>query len=156
MMTTPAHTQEKFTWLFLATPKNHECTPIVLRTMADTEESARDTFPGWDLIFAAKIRTESPFMDSWIDSDSGTIWQLTSDKMPPSSAFLDCSIFEGTTPKVSATSREKNADEKLQIIWTLAVAARYLRATEWSHEMQVEMLDLIEEISSAAQGVDHA
>ncbi|QPG07916.1 host cell division inhibitor Icd-like protein [Klebsiella pneumoniae subsp. pneumoniae] len=74
--------------------ENHECTPIVLRTMADTEESARDTFPGWDLIFAAKIRTESPFMDSWIDSDSGTIWQLTSDKMPPSSAFLDCSIFE--------------------------------------------------------------
>ena len=156
MMTTPAHTQEKFTWLFLATPKNPECTPIVLRTMADTEESARDTFPGWDLIFAAKIRTESPFMDSWIDSDSGTIWQLTSDKMPPSSAFLDCSIFEGTTPKVSATSREKNADEKLQIIWTLAVAARYLRGTEWSHEMQVEMLDIIEEISSTAQGVDHA
>lgn len=156
MMTTPTHSQTKFTWLFLATPKNHECTPIVLRTMADTEEAARDTFPGWDLIFAAKIRTESPFMDSWIDSDSETIWQLTSDKIPPSSTFLSCSIFEGTMPNVSTTSREKNADEKLEIIWTLAVAARYLRATEWSHEMQVEMLDLIEGISSVAQGVDHA
>ncbi|HHP5654567.1 TPA: hypothetical protein ACSC6J_001871 [Klebsiella quasipneumoniae] len=58
--------------------------------------------------------------------------------------------------KVSTSTHEKSANEKLQIIWTLAVAARYLRATEWSHEMQVEMLDLIEEISSAAQGVDHA
>ncbi|SLO91066.1 Uncharacterised protein [Klebsiella pneumoniae] len=58
MMTTPTHSQTKFTWLFLATPKNHECTPIVLRTMADTEEVARNMFPGWDLTFAAKIRTE--------------------------------------------------------------------------------------------------
>ncbi|HCM5869906.1 TPA: hypothetical protein N3X36_005343 [Klebsiella pneumoniae] len=58
--------------------------------------------------------------------------------------------------KVSTSTHEKSADEKLQIIWTLAVAARYLRGTEWSHEMQVEMLDLIEGISSVAQGVDHA
>ena len=58
--------------------------------------------------------------------------------------------------KVSTSNHEKTADEKLQIIWTLAVAARYLRGTEWSHEMQVEMPDLIEGISSSSQGVDHA
>lgn len=156
MMTTPTHTKTKFTWLFLATPKKHECTPIVLRTQADSEEAARNTFPGWDLVFAAKIRTESPFQDSWIDSDSGSVWQLMSDKIPPSSTFLDASIFRGAMLKVSATIHEKNADEKLQTIWTLAVAARYLRGTEWSHEMQVEMLDLIEGISSSSQGVDHA
>ncbi|WP_339353032.1 host cell division inhibitor Icd-like protein, partial [Klebsiella pneumoniae] len=45
----------KFTWLFLATPKKHDCSPIVLRTQADSEEAARNTFPGWDLVFAAKI-----------------------------------------------------------------------------------------------------
>lgn len=104
----------KYTWLFLATPKKHDCTPIVLRTMADTEEEARDTFPCWNLTFAAKIRTES---------------------------------------SVSARDCDKSADEKLQSIWTLAVAARYLRGTEWSEEIQVEMLDLIEGISSSAQGV---
>ncbi len=59
-------------------------------------------------------------------------------------------------PNVSTSTHEKSADEKLEIIWTLAVAARYLRGTEWSHEMQVEMLDLIEGISSSSQGVDHA
>ncbi|MEG0870360.1 MAG: host cell division inhibitor Icd-like protein [Hafnia sp.] len=44
------HTQThpKFTWLFLATPARN----------ADTEEKARGAFPGWDLIFAAKIRSE--------------------------------------------------------------------------------------------------
>lgn len=64
MMTTPAHTQKKFTWLFLATPKKHDCSPIVLRTQADSEEAARDTFPGWNLTFAAKIRTECSLRDS--------------------------------------------------------------------------------------------
>lgn len=54
----------KYTWLFLATPKKHDCTPIVLRTMADTEEEARNTFPCWNLTFAAKIRTESSLRDS--------------------------------------------------------------------------------------------
>ncbi|CAH3226902.1 hypothetical protein AI2602V1_0106 [Citrobacter freundii] len=60
MATTPATTQTKFTWLFLGTPKGQTCAPIVLRTMADTEETARDTFPRWDLTFAAKIRSECP------------------------------------------------------------------------------------------------
>lgn len=146
----------KFTWLFLATPKKHDCSPIVLRTQADSEEAARNTFPGWDLIFAAKIRTESPFQDCWTDSDSGTIWQIIADDIPPLSSFADSSLQGVAMLKVSTSNHEKTADEKLQIIWTLAVAARYLRGTEWSHEMQVEMLDLIEEISSSSQGGDHA
>ena len=57
-------TCHKFTWLFLATPKKHDCSPIVLRTQADSEEAARNTFPGWDLIFAAKTRTECSLRDS--------------------------------------------------------------------------------------------
>ncbi|HBY6059942.1 TPA: host cell division inhibitor Icd-like protein [Klebsiella pneumoniae] len=87
MMTTHTHTKTKFTWLFLATPKKHDCTPIVLRTQADSEEAARNTFPGWDLVFAAKIRTESPFQDRWTDSDSGTIWQIIADDITPLPAF---------------------------------------------------------------------
>lgn len=57
------HTQThpKFTWLFLATPKCHaDVCPVVVRFNADTEENARGAFPGWDLIFAAKIRSECP------------------------------------------------------------------------------------------------
>lgn len=95
MMTTPTHTKTKFTWLFLATPKKHDCTPIVLRTQADSEEAARNTFPGWDLIFAAKIRTESPFQDCWTDSDSGTIWQIIADDIPPLSSFANSSLQGG-------------------------------------------------------------
>lgn len=55
------HTQThpKFTWLFLATPKRFPyCTPVVLRFDAETEETARSAFPGWQMVFAAKIRTE--------------------------------------------------------------------------------------------------
>jgi len=55
------HTQThpKFTWLFLGMPKGHTCNPLVLRTDANTETEAREHFPAWSLIFAAKIRTES-------------------------------------------------------------------------------------------------
>ncbi len=48
-------TRPKFTWLFLGTPRGHSCLPIVLRTIADTEDTARAKFCGWDLTFAAKI-----------------------------------------------------------------------------------------------------
>ncbi|MFW3764574.1 host cell division inhibitor Icd-like protein [Klebsiella pneumoniae] len=52
-------THPKFTWLFLATPKRHaEVCPVVVRFNADTEEKARGAFPGWNLVFAAKIRSE--------------------------------------------------------------------------------------------------
>lgn len=48
-----------FTWLFLGTPASTSpCTPIVLRTEANTETEARERFPAWSLTFAAKIRTE--------------------------------------------------------------------------------------------------
>ncbi len=48
-----------FTWLFLGTPASTSpCTPIILRTEANTETEARERFPAWSLTFAAKIRTE--------------------------------------------------------------------------------------------------
>lgn len=55
------HTQTHpiFTWLFLGMPKGRTCNPLVLRTEANTETEAREHFPAWSLIFAAKIRTES-------------------------------------------------------------------------------------------------
>ena len=61
VMADQQHTQThpKFTWLFLATPKSHpDCSPVVIRTTADTEEEARAWYPRWDLTFAAKIRSE--------------------------------------------------------------------------------------------------
>lgn len=72
------HTQThpKFTWLFLGTPAGTSCTPVVLRTTAVTEDDARAEFSGWDLTFAAKIRTESPLSASWTCPDSMTLWSL--------------------------------------------------------------------------------
>lgn len=56
--------RSKFTWLFIGTPTNTpNCTPIVLRTEADTETEARELFPAWSLTFAAKIRTECSVAD---------------------------------------------------------------------------------------------
>ncbi|HHB7443043.1 TPA: host cell division inhibitor Icd-like protein [Klebsiella pneumoniae] len=72
------HTQTRpeFTWLFLGTPVGTSCTPVVLRTTAATEDDARAEFSGWDLTFAAKIRTESPISASWACRDSLTLWNL--------------------------------------------------------------------------------
>lgn len=81
---------QKFTWLFLGTPKGQNCTPIVLRTNAATEEDARTSFCGWDLTFAAKIRTESPLTTTWTDSDSATLWSLIGCNMPASSEMAGC------------------------------------------------------------------
>lgn len=56
---TPNSARPAFTWLFLGTPASTSpCTPIVLRTEANTETEARERFPTWSLTFAAKIRTE--------------------------------------------------------------------------------------------------
>lgn len=55
------HTQThaKFTWLFLATPRQHaDVCPVIVRFISDSEENARAAFPGWHLVFAAKIRSE--------------------------------------------------------------------------------------------------
>lgn len=72
------HTQThpEFTWLFLGTRANDTAAPTVLRTTASTEFEARADFPGWNLTFAAKIRTESPFITSWTCPESMTLWSL--------------------------------------------------------------------------------
>lgn len=53
-----AHDLNNFTWLFLGTRPNDKAEPTTLRTTAATEADARADFPGWDLTFAAKIRTQ--------------------------------------------------------------------------------------------------
>lgn len=77
-MAVTQHTQThpKFTWLFLGTPRGHSCLPVVLRTVADTEDTARAKFCGWDLTFAAKIRTESPLSVSFMDPENRTLWSI--------------------------------------------------------------------------------
>lgn len=75
------HTQTRpeFTWLFLATPDHTpECTPVVLRFDADTEDKARAAFPGWDLVFAAKIRAQSPCRVAFFDYTTRRGWEFDS------------------------------------------------------------------------------
>ncbi|WP_323165400.1 host cell division inhibitor Icd-like protein [Klebsiella pneumoniae] len=69
-------TRPEFTWLFLGTRVNDTAAPTVLRTTASTEFEARADFPGWKLTFAARIRTESPFLTSWTCPESMTLWSL--------------------------------------------------------------------------------
>ncbi len=72
-------TRTKFTFLFLATPDHTpECTPVVLRFDADTEAAARDAFPGWDLVFAAKIRTQAPCRVAFFDYATRRGWEFDS------------------------------------------------------------------------------
>lgn len=73
----------KFTWLFLGTPKGNACTPVTLRTEANTEEEARENFCGWDLTFAAKIRTDCPLTTNWMDQDHFVYWSLIGVKHNP-------------------------------------------------------------------------
>lgn len=75
------HTQirPEFTWLFLATPKQYpDCAPVVLRFDADTEANARAAFPGWDLVFAAKIRAQSPCRVAFFDYPTRRGWEFDS------------------------------------------------------------------------------
>lgn len=81
VMAEQQHTQTrpKFTWLFLGTPHHTpECSPIVLRCEADTEEAARIAFPCWDLVFAAKIRAEVPCRVAFFDYTSRRGWEFDS------------------------------------------------------------------------------
>ncbi|EMH1202071.1 host cell division inhibitor Icd-like protein [Serratia marcescens] len=72
-------TRSKFTFLFLATPDHTpECAPVVLRFDADTEAAARNAFPGWDLIFAAKIRTQPPCRVAFFDYATRSGWEFDS------------------------------------------------------------------------------
>ena len=64
MATTPTQKLPKFTWLFLGTPKGRTCTPVVIRIVADSEQEAREWYSRWDLIFAAKIRSECSLYQS--------------------------------------------------------------------------------------------
>lgn len=66
-----------FTWLFLATPTGHpNVTPIVVRTEANTEDEARKRFIGWSLVFAAQIRTGTPYQVGWYDPITGMSWHV--------------------------------------------------------------------------------
>ena len=78
-----SHNLNKFTWLFLARRPGDKATPTVLRTVAETEAAARAEFKGWELTFAAKIRTDSPFTAGWNDTDSKTIWTIIGGEIPP-------------------------------------------------------------------------
>ncbi|MEP9062726.1 host cell division inhibitor Icd-like protein [Enterobacter roggenkampii] len=81
VMADQQHTQThpKFTWLFLATPVHTPaCTPVVLRFDADTEDTARAAFPGWDLVFAAKIRAQSPCRVAFFDYTTRRGWEFDS------------------------------------------------------------------------------
>lgn len=69
-------TLNNYTWLFLATRPGDTAAPTVLRTTAATEDAAREDFPGWNLTFAAKIRTESPLNYCWVDEKSMTLWSM--------------------------------------------------------------------------------
>lgn len=70
-------TRPKFTWLFLAIPKHStEFSAVVLRIDADTKAVARAAFPDMALTFAAKIRTESPYMLTWTDVNRATLWSV--------------------------------------------------------------------------------
>lgn len=72
-------TRTKFTFLFLATPDHTpECAPVVLRFDADTEASARGAFPGWTLVFAAKIRTQAPCRIAFFDYATRSGWEFDS------------------------------------------------------------------------------
>lgn len=72
-------TRSKFTFLFLATPDHTpECAPVVLRFDADTEAAERNAFPGWDLIFAAKIRTQPPCRVAFFDYATRSGWEFDS------------------------------------------------------------------------------
>lgn len=81
VMADQQHTQTRpeFTWLFLATPKHYpECAPVVLRFDADTEANARAAFPGWELVFAAKIRAQAPCCVSFFDYSTRRGWEFDS------------------------------------------------------------------------------
>ncbi|MHA1067190.1 host cell division inhibitor Icd-like protein [Enterobacter ludwigii] len=82
-VTQHTETRPKFTWLFLGKPKGRDSTPIVLRTTADNEEEARLALIGWDLVFAAKIRTDCPLTCHWMDRNSAVLWSVIGSKYDP-------------------------------------------------------------------------
>ena len=77
-----SHNLNKFTWLFLARRPGDKAAPTVLRTVAETEEAARRKFRGWELTFAAKIRTDSPMNYCWADRETLSCWSIIGNQIP--------------------------------------------------------------------------
>ncbi|EEW9261791.1 host cell division inhibitor Icd-like protein [Escherichia coli] len=46
--------------------------------MLRTEDKARAAFPGWDLVFAAKIRAQSPCRVAFFDYTTRRGWEFDS------------------------------------------------------------------------------
>lgn len=77
-----SHNLNKFTWLFLASRPGDKAAPTVLRTVAETEEAARRKFRGWELTFAAKIRTDSPMNYCWSERETLSVWGIHGGPIP--------------------------------------------------------------------------
>ncbi|HAU5689069.1 TPA: host cell division inhibitor Icd-like protein [Citrobacter freundii] len=68
-------TRPEFTYLFLGTPSDKtNTTPVVLRAEANNEQQARAHFPGWNLVFAAQIRTKAPCRLQLMDGGDHFTW----------------------------------------------------------------------------------
>ncbi|EAA2772464.1 host cell division inhibitor Icd-like protein [Salmonella enterica subsp. diarizonae] len=67
-----------FVWRFISGQNS-----TYLTTTAISEREARSQLPAVRLVFAAKIRTESPMMHGWNDYDSETIWTIIGSKACP-------------------------------------------------------------------------
>lgn len=67
----------KYTFLFIATCDAPTAIPVIVRTQAHTENEARANLAGgFTLDFVAKLRTDTPFFDSWVDDDACTLWSI--------------------------------------------------------------------------------
>ncbi|HDJ1859495.1 TPA: host cell division inhibitor Icd-like protein [Salmonella enterica subsp. enterica serovar Uzaramo] len=65
----------EFTYLSLGTPSDKtNTTPVVLRAEANNEQQARAHFPGWNLVFAAQIRTKAPCRLQLMDGGDHFTW----------------------------------------------------------------------------------
>lgn len=61
-------------------PSNPGHTPSTTSSAAldaDTEDKARAAFPGWDLVFAAKIRAHSPCRVAFFDYTTRRGWDFS-------------------------------------------------------------------------------
>lgn len=77
-----SHNLNKFTWLFLARRPGDKAAPTVLRTVAETEAAALAEFKGWELTFAAKIRTDSPMNYCWAERETLSCWSIIGGVIP--------------------------------------------------------------------------
>ncbi|MCJ4396047.1 host cell division inhibitor Icd-like protein [Klebsiella pneumoniae] len=141
-------TRPEFTWLFLATPDHTpECTPVVLRFDADTEAKARAAFPGWDLVFAAKIRAQAPCRVAFFDYTTRRGWE-----------FDSAAIQEVRHRKVKWS--EIDIEDELRRLEALLSTSLYMNfddETEYSVAMDLISMSLsrVRELKAASE-VTHA